>query len=548
MIFPMMPTKKNQMYIPVQNRVIEFKGYDTQNVIEDGSMRDMRNLTSDEFPSVYQRKQRGVYADFYINPSTMIVRREKLAVCDDTSFWYDGTRIFDFTLQYDGVRKMQAINTRIVIFPDKMYYNTETGEYGDLGMVLHPTQVIFHEDETTKETTATFTLPLGASLENFKKYDTVTFSGMSPEIVGYDTFENNNVENAVIEKIDYNTNSMVFASGVINYPTEDHEEFADTGESGAGFTIERKIPDLDLILEYNNRLYGTHGNTIYASKLGDPTNWFFYGTGTAESSYTVDVGTDGDFTGIAPFPTHILFFKENCVHKLYGHKPSNYQIITTSCLGVEKGSDRSIQLINGVVYYKSREGIMTYTGDVPDLISHCFGKTRYADAVSGTNGLKYYVSMRNKNDDKWYLFVYDIERGLWHLEDNTHAEHFVYIDDQLVYTDHDKKNIITTTGNDTEPIEWYARFGDFDEFIENKKVYSRLEMRLKMEENSQFNTWISIDGGAWESVCTLSTYFPRTVEMPIVPRRCNKFAVLFTGKGYVKIESMTRVVREGTMR
>jgi hypothetical protein len=429
-----------------------------------------------------------------------------------------------------------------------MWFNTDTGEYGELGATLHPTQVAFHEDETTKETTATFTLPAGVGIDQFKKYDTVTFSGMSTAIVGYETFEDNNVKNAVIEKIDYSTNSMVFADGVINYPTEDHEDFVDTGESGSGFTIEREIPDLDLILEYNNRLYGTHENTIYASKLGDPTNWFFYGTGTAESSYTVEVGTDGDFTGIAPFPTHILFFKENYVHKLYGHKPSNYQLITTSCLGVEKGSDKSIQLINGTVYYKSREGIMIYTGDVPEIISHNFGKVRYIDAVSGTNGLKYYVSMKSKDDDKWYLFVYDIERGLWHLEDNTHADDFVYIDRQLVYTDHDRKNIITTTGDDTEPIEWYARFGDFDEFVENKKVYSRLEMRLKMEEDSQFNTWISVDGGAWESVCTLSTHFPRAVEMPIVPRRCNKFAVLFTGKGYVKIESMTRVVREGTMR
>ena len=544
MNFPILAGSK----IPVSRQVIEFKGYDVQNVIDPGSMRDMRNLSSDEYPSLYQRKKRGVYADFYVNPSTMIARKEKLAVCDDTSFWYDGERKFDFTLQYDGRRKMQAINTRIVIFPDKMYYNTDTGEYGNLGFTANPTSVAFHEDATTKEVCCTFTMPLGGSLEGFKKNDTISFKGMSPEIKGFENGEDNNIRNVIIERIDYDNNKVYLAGGSINFPTEGHEDFTDTGESGSGFTIEREIPDLDHILEYGNRLYGCKGSTIYVSKLGDPTNWWFFGTGTAESAYQVDVGTDGDFTGIAPYPTHILFFKENCVHKLYGYKPSNYQLITTNCLGVEKGSDKSIQLINGAVYYKSREGIMAYTGDTPALISPNFGKTRYDSAVSGTDMLKYYVSMRNKADNKWYMFVYDIERGVWMLEDNTQAEDFAFIDNQLVYTDHDKEKIISTSGDDEEPIEWYAKFGPYDEFLENKKVYSKINMRLLMEENSEISVWISVDGGAWESVCHLSTYFKRTVELPIVPRRCDKFAILIQGTGCTKIESMARLVREGTMR
>lgn len=548
MNFPVMQTLGD----PIEQRVIELKGYDTQNVIEQGSMRDMRNLSSDEYPSLYPRKQRGTYEDFYTNPSAILARKEKLAVCDDTSFWYGGRRIFDFTLSYEGKRQMQAVNTRIVIFPDKMYYNTETGEYGSLGETVNPVQVAFHKDPVTKETCCTFTMPLGGTLEGFKKYDTVNFTGMSTNIRGYSNGQDNNISHAIIERIDYDNNQIYFAEGVISYPTADDQDFIDTGETGLGFTIEREIPDLDYILEYGNRLYGCKGNTIYVSKLGDPTNWFFYGTGTAESSYTVDVGTDGDFTGIAPYSTHILFFKENCVHKLYGYKPSNYQLITATCLGVEKGSYKSIQLINGAVFYKSREGIMIYTGDTPSIISHNFGKTRYDSAVAGTDMLKYYVSMRNREDGKWYMFVYDVEKGLWHLEDNTQADEFAFIGNQLVYTDHDKHKIITTEGRgeniDQDPIEWYAKFGEYDEFLEHKKVYSKIEMRLKMEEHSEISVWIAIDGGAWESVCHLSTYFKRTVELPIVPRRCDKFAILIQGKGYSKIESLTRVVREGTMR
>lgn len=548
MNFPILAGSKT----PVNRRVIEFKGYDVQNVIDDGSMRDMRNLTADEFPCLYPRKQRGVYSDVYMSPSTIMARKEKLAVCDETSFWYDGERIFDFTSGYTGERQMEAINTRIVIFPDKMYYNTETGEYGPLNNEVHASSIAFHKDQTTKQTCCTITLPVGQSLSGFKKGDTLNFNGLSKAIKGYTTGEDNNIRHAIIERIDYDENKIYFSEGVINYPTEAEEDFVDTGELANGFDMEREIPDLDYILEYDNRLYGCKGNMIYVSKLGDPTNFFFFGTGTAESSYQVEVGTDGDFTGIAPFSSHILFFKENCVHKLYGYKPSNYQLITQNCLGIEKGSHKSVQLINGVLFYKSREGIMAYAGDVPGNISRNFGNERYENAVSGTDGIKYYVSMRSKSTGKWHFFVYDTEKGVWMLEDNTHAEGFTFMDNQLLFTDHDRKAVITVDGKgdniDKDPIEWYAKFGNYDEYIENKKVYSRILMRLKMEENSMLSTWISVDGGAWESVCHLSTHFPRAVEMPIVPRRCDKFAILIKGTGYVKIDSMTRVVREGTMR
>lgn len=539
---------------PSESRVIEFKGYDVRNVIDPGSMREMKNLASDEYPCIAPRKKRGIHSDNYVTPSTLLARGDKLAVCDSTSFYYDGELKFDFEQSYDGERQMQAINKKIVIYPDKIYYDIETGEHGSLGNAIHPTRVDFLKDQVTFETRATFTLPSGEDLKGFKEGDAISFKGMSKAIIGYITKKDNNVDNVIIEKIDYTNKRMWFAEGNISYPTKASETdgFYDTGESGSGFTVEREVPDLDFILEYNNRMYGTKDNTIYASKLGDPTNWNFFGTGTAESSYSAEVGTDGEFTGIAAHPTHIVFFKENCIHKLYGHKPANYQIITTACIGLEKGSHKSIQLVNGAILYKSREGIMVYTGEIPTLISRNFGQIKYDSAAAGTDQLKYYLSMRNKEEDKWYMFVYDLDKELWHIEDNTHAIMFAYVNNELVYSDADRGVVMQVIGKgdniENEPVEWYAKFGDYDEFVENKKVYSKIEMRLLMEPESSFSTWISINGGAWECVQHLYSEFRRAVEMPIVPRRCDKFAIMITGKGDVKLESMTRLVREGTMK
>ena len=77
------------------------------------------------------------------------------------------------------------------------------------------------------------------------------------------------------------------------------------------FRLERRVPDLDYLTECDNRLWGCAQaeNIIYGCKLGDPTNWFSY-RGIAEDSYAVTVGSDGPFTGAATCLGSVLFFKE----------------------------------------------------------------------------------------------------------------------------------------------------------------------------------------------------------------------------------------------
>ena len=48
------------------------------------------------------------------------------------------------------------------------------------------------------------------------------------------------------------------------------------------------------------------------------------------------VGSDGPFTGAATCMGYALFFKENTLHKLYGSKPSDFQLTSLRCRGVAK--------------------------------------------------------------------------------------------------------------------------------------------------------------------------------------------------------------------
>jgi len=91
--------------------------------------------------------------------------------------------------------------------------------------------------------------------------------------------------------------------------------------AAAPVKVERRVPELDFVTEQGNRVWGCSRkeNTIYACALGDPTNWYSY-QGIAADSYAVSVGSDGAFTGAASCLGYLLFFKENCIHKLYGTK------------------------------------------------------------------------------------------------------------------------------------------------------------------------------------------------------------------------------------
>ena len=78
-----------------------------------------------------------------------------------------------------------------------------------------------------------------------------------------------------------------------------------------------------------------------------------------------------------------------------GSYPAQYEIYTYTVPGVQKGSEKSLCVINETLFYKGREGVYAYTGGVPELISECFGIRQFQDAVAGRDGSRYYISMRD---------------------------------------------------------------------------------------------------------------------------------------------------------
>ena len=210
-------------------------------------------------------------------------------------------------------------------------------------------------------------------------------------------------------------------------------------EAGA-LLEERKVPDLTCICECDNRIWGAEGKTIYASALGDPTNFYVY-DGVSTDSYAVAVGTEGEFTGCIAYSSTVLFWKENCLHKVLGSYPAQYEIYTYTVPGIQKGSEKSLAVINETLFYKGRNGVYAYSGGTPELLTENFGTRRFFDAVGGTDGERYYISMRTEKGD-WELYVFDTLRAIWLREDATHALDWAYLDGTLYFLDGDRKSVV----------------------------------------------------------------------------------------------------------
>jgi hypothetical protein len=325
----------------------------------------------------------------------------------------------------------------------------------------------------------------------------------------------------------------------------------------AAITVKRQMPNMDFIIESENRLWGCrYGlsvdnemvNEIYASKLGDFKNWNCF-EGISTDSYVASLGTDGQFTGAITHRGFPLFFKETCMHKVYGNYPANYQIQTTTCRGVQKGSEKSLAIVNEDLYYKSRTAVCYYDGSLPVEISAALGDTSYYKAVGGSLGNKYYISMADA-DNVYHLFVYDTKKGLWHKEDNTQVSEFCNCRGELYYIDHSDKQIKTVKGTgtvDTTAIEWEAITGVIGTDSPDKKYISRIDVRLSLKLGTRVRFLIQYDSsGIWEELHVMTGITLKSFSVPIRPKRCDHLQLRIVGSGEAKIYSICKTIEQGS--
>ena len=579
-----------------------FKGYNHNLRINDGEFFDMKNMTSDYYPVLSPRGKRGEYAK--PNNPTGLIAKDSLCYVDGRNFVINEYPV-DMGLN-DEPKQLVSMGAYVIIMPDKKYINTkDLTDFGSIeaaypgveGQSVTASYEMCKVDGTAYEETvkqpnapenpenmqlwidtssvphvlkqysatqaiwnqiATTYVKIAAPniAASFSQYDAVKISGIPEQITQLGEVEGQVCPLWAVYRDPGDTSEEnPRAEGTFDYVViVGILDEAVTATSK--LRLERSMPKMDFVIESDNRLWGcmygvaANGqvvNEIYASKLGDFKNWNCF-MGLSTDSYAASCGTDGQFTGAITHLGYPLFFKENCVHKVYGNYPSNFQIQTTACRGVQKGCEKSLAIVNETLLYKARSGICAYDGSLPVEVSSILGDMHYGRAVAGAHGNKYYISMQEAISPDYYLFVYDTARRMWHKEDRLQVSAFCSCDGEMYAISGGK--IITMLGSGTKDagdVEWMVETGEIGISSPDMKYISRITVRMSMDIGSEVRFLAQYDfADGWDEVCVINGTSLRSVSIPIRPRRCDHMKLRIEGVGNAKIYSITKTIEQGS--
>lgn len=323
-------------------------------------------------------------------------------------------------------------------------------------------------------------------------------------------------------------------------------------------TIVRKMPELDFMCHCNNRLFGCKGDTIYASKLGDPYNWNVF-EGISTDSYSVDVGSPGDFTGCCAYGGDVLFFKEERIYKLMytDSSPENWSLVEIETYGVKAGCENSLAIADSCLFYYSPKGMMRYTGSLPMSINEAFGEQEFVNAVAGSDGKDYYVCLTDKAGVS-ALFVYDTTHYLWFKHDDVKITSFAYHKGDLtalVEKENGDTEVMRIGQKNAEvPIagEWFdmesmIEFGDVMNDTTNKKLKLNISVTAEVAPKSELRFYVSCDGGSYEFLGKIEGKSNKqTHKFSFVPTRCDYYRLKVEGKGLWKIYAISNGYTPGS--
>ncbi|MBR0040968.1 MAG: hypothetical protein IJP64_06285 [Oscillospiraceae bacterium] len=587
---PVFPTVDQQY---TQQLVTDtFAGYDHQLKIPDGEWYDTKNLSSDHAPLMASRKPRGS-----TNLSaTSLLEKDALAYVSENGTLYYNFEPTPVVGLSSGEKQMVGMGAYIVIFPDKVYFNTQDQtDYGSLEAHYTPSSASYQMcryDGTAVSATAQSSAPLNptngqywidtsgdthilkqwsASQDEWVSIETVyvkiTFNTLGSVPAIFKEYDGVTISGSTV---DVNGDKVIYAVGGRAVSTGDPGEadwimvtgLLDTipSDPDTAVHIDRTVPALDYVCECQNRLWGCYYglsngetvNEICCSALGDFKNWRQY-MGLSTDSWTGSVGSDGQWTGAVNYLGCPTFFKENRIHRVTVSAEGAHRIDETVCRGVQKGSAKSLVVVNETLYYKSRSDVCAYQGGFPTGVSGAFGTVMYHDAAAGAINSKYYLSMLDEAGAA-HLFVYDIARGIWLREDDLRVTQFARVDTELFAVS--SNTLCTLLGSlpvggaeAEENVAWEAVTGiQYYQYPENKRA-TRYNIRMKLAQGATLTVYVMYNSsGVWDEQGTVSAESEQidSFLFPVRTHRCDHLQLKLAGSGDVRIYSISKILEVGS--
>ena len=574
----------------VQRRTLSaFRGYEHRLRTSDGAFYETANLSCELYPLLSVRRRRSVYKE--LTKAQGMIEKDALAYIDAGTLYYNG-RATELTGITDGEKQLVSMGAYICIFPDKLYYNTADptdhghmdAEWSYTGKIRYSMCSILGEEYPAAEESGTEPSDpadgdcwIDTSEHVLRRWNAASEMWTDIESVylklSFDTQGQIPSKFSIYDGAELSGSAAAAANGskiiyALGGSTGTAPGFEDAegdwivvaAEPVNGFTqqngsisLVRGVPDMDYVCQCGNRLwgcrYGNDGkkniNELYCCALGDFKNWSQY-MGLSTDSWRASVGSDGVWTGAVNYLGTPLFFKENCIHRVSISSEGAHQVSETVCRGVQKGSAKSLCVVNETLYYKSVSDICAYQGGFPESVSAALGEERYSAAVAGAFGQRYYISMLNAQGESG-LFVLDIAKGLWMHEDGLRATAFARVDGELFCLAGSTIYALNGTAGTLEgDVDWSAETGMLCCEYPGHKYLSRLSVRAWMDTEAVLELWIEYDSsGMWEYAGRIRLTHAGTAELPLRLHRCDHVRVRMQGRGDIKLLSVTRELTGG---
>lgn len=351
-------------------------------------------------------------------------------------------------------------------------------------------------------------------------------------------------------------------------PAEAHGIMNDTPPAEGYVKAAMDIPDMDYVIEAQNRLWGckygtVNGklvNEIYASALGRFDVWRKY-AGVSTDSYAASIGSDGRWTGAVNYQGYPLFFKEDRMHKVYVSASGAHRIQEYTMRGVQPGGAKSLAVVNGVLFYKARDCVCAYDGsgaptDVSEKLNlNSLSRPGSTTSIAAAYRDKYYLYLQMNTPPGSRLLVLDTRRGAWYRENlpigsiTDFTEHFGSLlcaaggIEEIAHDNQVSELIGTEEGN----VAWSCETGLIGYSTVEQKYVSRFNIRMSLARDAYMDVLVQYDSdGVWHNQGRIQGVGTRTFMLPVRPRRCDHFRIRLEGSGNVRIYSFAKIFEAGS--
>ena len=542
----------------------QFQGLNRQERSEANELSDCMNVSSDAYPCIASAK----ISEKVISQSDIqAVIAPKYSAEEITSFtgvsggrfYYKGEVIpFESSdMSLSGEVQLADFNGTIIMCPSMYYFSyvpdTDVGNIikkvrkMEKGVYEQTATVRGKEIKDDNGNVTDYENYISISGINFEDYfssgDSVFIEGFSNEENNslyidskYETADDDRIMSAIVSKV---KGSKLY----LRLYNRKGKQIVFTDASGeSGVSVYIKIPEMNCVAVHNNRLWGTNpnGEQVYASKIGDPFNFFTF-SGLASDSWYSEVGTPGDFVGIVSYRDNVVAFKRDYIHHVYGDKPINFnipkQLADCGCIDI-----RSAVEVGTVLYYLGYNGFYAYAGGQPIIISDKLARS-YKSACAWTDGIKYYVSATD-TDGSTELLVYDTRYNIWLSQGDIPAVgYFRWHNETYVASGDGVYNI-----SRGDYGEWSVTTARLDEGVIDKKSAFDIFVYAELDAGSEMTVSVQTEEGFWRECRRVQYSGLKAVRIPVRFVQGDYYKIKISGRGKTVIHGLERVAATGGRR